>query len=96
MNLASPLSALLLAAALLLPVPLTDAEEGLCLNRRDIQAKVAAGEVMQLADAVASAGITGKIISSGAELCQQGGIWQWIVTVMDDQGQARMVSVPAQ
>ena len=87
---------LLVVLAVFVPAGLSPASEGQCLAKREIQAKVSAGEVMQLADAVASAGIDGKIISSGAELCEQGGIWQWVVTVMDDQGQARMVSVPAE
>ncbi len=87
----------LVALSLLLGSPgLTSAEDGQCLKKRDIQTKVAAGELLQLADAAALAGLDGKIISSGAQLCQQGGIWQWIVTVMDEQGETRLVSLPAQ
>ncbi len=67
-----------------------------CLSRREIQQRISSGEVRPLSDAMAASGVDGKIISSGAELCQVNGRWVWRVNVMDELGQSKPVSLPAQ
>jgi hypothetical protein len=88
-------AALVLAVAAVASAPVL-AQDGQCLTRREIQDRIASGEVRPLADAMAAAQVAGKIISSGAELCRVGGRWEWRVNVMDDSGESRPVSLPAQ
>ena len=37
-----------------------------------------------------------KIISSQARVCMVGGQWEWQVNVMDEYGESKPVSLPAQ
>ncbi len=72
------------------------AQEGRCLDRREIQEKIDDGELTQLSEAMEQAGVDGKIISSAAQVCQVDGEWQWLVNVMDSYGESRPVTLPAQ
>ncbi len=67
-----------------------------CLGRREIQEKIDSGELIQLSQALARSGVDGKIISSQAKVCMVGGRWEWQVNVMDEYGESRPVSLPAQ
>jgi hypothetical protein len=67
-----------------------------CLDRREIQQKINSGEVAQVSEAMARAGVDGKLISSTVELCQIGGGLQWRVSVMDAAGESQVVTLPAQ
>ena len=72
------------------------AQDGPCLDRREIQAKIDSGELIQLSEAMNAAGVDGKIISSAAQVCQVDGQWTWRVNVMDSSGESRPVTLPAQ
>lgn len=72
------------------------AQEGRCLDRREIQEKIDSGELNQLSAAMDEAGVDGKIISSAAQVCEVNGRWQWRVNVMDSSGESRPVTLPAQ
>jgi len=72
------------------------AQDGQCLSRREIQQRIDSGELRQLAQAVADAGVDAKIISSGAEVCKVGGQWMWRVNVMDEYGESKPLTLPAQ
>lgn len=67
-----------------------------CLSRRDIQQKINDGELIQLSQALAQSGVDGKIISSQAKVCLVDGQWEWQVNVMDEYGESKPVSLPAQ
>jgi hypothetical protein len=67
-----------------------------CLNRREIQERIDSGELRQLSEAIADAGVDGKIISSQARVCLVGDQWEWQVNVMDSYGESKPVSLPAQ
>lgn len=67
-----------------------------CLTKRDIQEKIDNGELVQLSQAIAQSGVDGKIISSQARVCMVGGQWEWQVNVMDEYGESKPVSLPAQ
>lgn len=67
-----------------------------CLSKREIQQMIDSGELIQLSEAMASSGVNGKIISSAARVCQVGGQWEWQVNVMDEYGESKPVSLPAQ
>lgn len=67
-----------------------------CLSKRDIQEKTDSGELVQLSQALAASGVEGKIISSQVKVCMVDGQWQWLVNVMDDTGESRAVTLPAQ
>jgi hypothetical protein len=96
----NPIAALVAAAlvvgALVGGVGPASAQEGRCLDRREIQERIDAGELRQLSEAMDRAGVEGKIISSAAQVCQIGGQWQWRVNVMDSYGESRPVTLPAQ
>jgi len=72
------------------------AQDGRCLDRREIQEKIDAGELIQLSEAMDEAGVDGKIISSAAQVCEVNGRWTWRVNVMDSSGESRPVTLPAQ
>ena len=67
-----------------------------CLSKRDIQEMTDSGELVQLSQALAASGVEGKIISSQVKVCMVDGQWQWLVNVMDDTGESRAVTLPAQ
>jgi len=77
-------------------VPAAQAADGECLGKRVIQQRIDSGQLRQLSEAMAAAGVDGKIISSGAEVCMVDGQWQWRVNVMDANGESRPVTLPAQ
>ncbi len=89
-------AAAVVAGALGLGVGPGLAQDGRCLDRREIQEKIDSGELIQLSEAMDQAGVTGKIISSAAKVCQVNGQWQWQVNVMDSSGESRPVTLPAQ
>jgi len=72
------------------------AQDGRCLDRREIQERIDSGELIQLSQAMDAARVDGKIISSAAQVCQINGQWQWRVNVMDSSGESRPVTLPAQ
>ena len=67
-----------------------------CLSKREIQQMIDNGELVQLSQAMADSGVEGKIISSQVKVCQVGGQWEWQVNVMDQYGESKPVSLPAQ
>lgn len=67
-----------------------------CLGKREIQSQIDAGQLRPLAEAMAAAGVEGKIISAGAEVCKIDGQWQWRVNVMDSNGESKPVTLPAE
>jgi predicted ATPase len=84
------------AGALGMGVAPVAAQDGRCLDRREIQEKIDSGELIQLSQAMDQAGVDGKIISSAAQVCEVDGQWQWRVNVMDSSGESRPVTLPAQ
>lgn len=93
---AALVAAVVLAGAWGLGVDPAAAQEGRCLDRREIQEKIDSGELVQLSEAMDRAGVEGKIISSALQVCQVAGQWQWRVNVMDSSGESRPVTLPAQ
>lgn len=89
-------AAAVVAGALGMGVAPVAAQDGSCLDRREIQEKIDAGELVQLSEAMDLGGVDGKIISSAAQVCEVGGEWQWRVNVMDSSGESRPVTLPAQ
>jgi hypothetical protein len=67
-----------------------------CLSKREIQQKIDNGELIQLSQALSQSNVDGKIISSQAKVCLIDGRWEWQVNVMDEYGESKPVSLPAQ
>jgi hypothetical protein len=67
-----------------------------CLSRLEIQKRINDGELIQLSQALAVSKVKGKIISSQAKICKVGGRWFWQVNVMDEYGDSKPVSLPAE
>ncbi|MDP1730723.1 MAG: hypothetical protein Q8L54_05990, partial [Devosia sp.] len=65
---------------------------GECITGRQAQRAVDAGEIAQLPDAAAAAGVRQKIISSSAKVCDINGSPHWVVNVMDSYGESRSIS----
>ena len=93
---AALVAAVVMAGALGVGVGPAAAQEGRCLDRREIQEKIDSGELVQLSEAMDRAGVVGKIISSALQVCEIGGRWQWRVNIMDSSGESRPVTLPAQ
>lgn len=93
---AALVAAAVVAGALLGGLGPAQAQDGRCLDRREIQQRIDSGELIQLSEAMARAGVDGKIISSAAQVCEVNGQWQWRVNVMDSSGESRPVTLPAQ
>lgn len=93
---AALVAAVVLAGAWGVGVAPVAAQDGRCLDRREIQEKIDSGELVQLSEAMDRAGVEGKIISSALQVCQVAGQWQWRVNVMDSSGESRPVTLPAQ
>lgn len=93
---AALVAAVVLAGAWGVGVVPAAAQDGRCLDRREIQEKIDSGELVQLSEAMDRAGVEGKIISSALQVCQVAGQWQWRVNVMDSSGESRPVTLPAQ
>ena len=89
-------AAALLAGAFGVGVGPAAAQDGRCLDRREIQQRIDAGQLVQLSEAIEAAGVRGKIISSAVQVCEVDGRWQWRVNVMDSSGESRPVTLPAQ
>ncbi|WP_417310851.1 hypothetical protein [Devosia sp.] len=66
-----------------------------CLDKRQAQQMTNSGRAMQLSDALAAAGETGKPISSVPELCKVNGRWVWRVSILKGYG-AEQVTLPAE
>jgi hypothetical protein len=95
-SIAAFVAAAVVAGALVGGLGPAQAQEGRCLDRREIQEKIDSGELTQLSQAMDEAGVDGKIISSAAQVCEVNGRWQWRVNVMDSSGESRPVTLPAQ
>lgn len=93
---AALVAAVVLAGAWGMGVVPVAAQDGPCLDRREIQEKIDLGELVQLSQAMDRAGVKGKIISSALQVCEVDGLWQWRVNVMDSYGESRPVTLPAQ
>jgi len=91
-----PLGAALLTALLLLFGAVAPAEaQNQCLGNRDIQNGVASGDFAPLSQALASAGVSGSEEVLSVKLCQQNGSWVYVVSVLDRNGYARNLVLPA-
>lgn len=95
-SIASVVAAAVMAVALGFAVSGTAvAQDGVCLDKREIQERINSGQLRQLSEVIAEAGVEGKIISSAVQLCQVDGVWQWRVNVMDYSGESKPVTLPA-
>lgn len=70
-------------------------EDGNCVNARQAQLWVESGEVLQLRDAAQREGVNPKYIGD-AQLCGPDGGRHWVVSVMNESGDSRRISLNAQ
>lgn len=92
-------SKLLAAIALALTVGLAGiapAQAQACLDNRQIQEAVASGQIMSLADVLASAGVDGSAEILSVQVCDEGGRLVYIVGVLTPQGEAQNLVMSAQ
>jgi uncharacterized membrane protein YkoI len=86
-------------AAILLTLPLGPAsaaqEEWDCVGGRQIQLLIGEGQIMDLAEALAEAGVDGKPLSE-PELCNEGGQLVYHLNIINRQGEAERVVLNAQ
>lgn len=67
-----------------------------CLDNRQIQEAVASGEIMSLADVLASAGIDGSAEILNVQVCDDGGRLVYIIGVLTPSGEAQNLVLSAQ
>jgi uncharacterized membrane protein YkoI len=97
LGITTTLAALCLTLPLVL-APLTASaaqEEGECVGGREIQQLISGGEIMDLAEALAEAGVDGKPLSQ-PELCNQGGRLVYHLNIINGQGNAERIVLNAQ
>ena len=67
-----------------------------CLDNRQIQEAVSSGEIMSLADVLASAGIDGSAEILNVQVCDEGGRLVYIIGVLTPSGEAQNLVLSAQ
>lgn len=67
-----------------------------CLDNRQIQEAVSSGEIMSLADVLASAGIDGSAEVLSVQVCDEGGGLVYIIGVLTPDGEAQNLVLSAQ
>jgi hypothetical protein len=85
--------AVALAIALAGSVP---AQAQSCLDNRQIQEAVSSGQIMSLADVLASAGIDGSAEVLSVQVCDEGGGLVYIIGVLTPDGEAQNLVLSAQ
>jgi hypothetical protein len=97
LDLATILAAVLLTVPLALgPVSASAAqEEGECIGGRQLQRLIGEGQILDLAEALARAGVDGKPLSE-PELCMQGGQLVYHLNIINGHGEAERVVLNAQ
>ena len=67
-----------------------------CLDNRQIQEAVSSGQIMSLADVLASAGIDGSAEILSVQVCDEGGGLVYIIGVLTPDGEAQNLVLSAQ
>ncbi|MGB3336851.1 MAG: hypothetical protein WBA73_06700 [Devosia sp.] len=67
-----------------------------CLDNRQIQDAVSSGQIMSLADVLASAGIDGSAEILSVQVCDEGGGLVYIIGVLTPEGEAQNLVLSAQ
>lgn len=67
-----------------------------CLDNRAIQDQVSSGQIMSLADVLASAGVDGSAEVLSVQVCDQGGRLVYIIGVLSPDGEAQNLVLSAQ
>lgn len=67
-----------------------------CWDNRQIQDAVASGQIMSLADVLASAGIDGSAEILNVQVCDQGGQLVYIIGLLTPSGEAQNLVLNAQ
>lgn len=67
-----------------------------CLDNRQIQEAVSSGQIMSLADVLASAGVDGSAEVLSVQVCDEGGGLVYIIGVLMPDGQAQNLVLSAQ
>jgi hypothetical protein len=67
-----------------------------CLDNRQIQEAVASGQIMSLADVLASAGIDGSSEILNVQVCDQGGQLVYVIGLLTPSGEAQNLVLSAQ
>lgn len=70
-------------------------EDGSCVNARQAQQWVEAGDILQLRDAAQREGVNPKYIGD-ARLCGPEGSRHWVVSVINESGDSKRISLNAQ
>jgi len=90
-----------LATALALAMTLSgtgaaNAQNGACLDKRQIQEAVSSGEILSLDAVLAQAGIDSSQSILSVEVCDQGGRLVYIIGVLSPAGEAENLVLSAQ
>ena len=89
------LASIAVALALGLAVA-SPAQAQACLDNRQIQEAVSSGQIMSLADVLASAGIDGSAEILSVQVCDEGSGLVYIIGVLKPDGEAQNLVLSAQ
>jgi hypothetical protein len=67
-----------------------------CLDNRQIQESIASGQIMSLADVLASAGIDSNTEVLSVQVCDEGGRLVYVIGVLSPSGEAQNLVLSAQ
>ncbi len=71
------------------------AAQDACLSNRDLQAKIAAGEIAPVAQVLDQAGVGRNTEVLSVEACESDGGWSYYIGVIDAYGEARTLVLRA-
>lgn len=66
-----------------------------CLGNREIQNGIARGQFATLSQALQNGGVSGSEEVLSVKVCKQGNSWVYVVSVLDRNGYARNLVLPA-
>jgi hypothetical protein len=67
-----------------------------CLDNRQVQEAISSGQIMSLADVLASAGIDSSTEVLSVQVCDEGGIWVYHIGILTPAGEAENLVLSAQ
>lgn len=88
-------AALWVALCMLLGATSPSTAQSQCLGNREVQNGIARGEFAPLSEALQSAGISGSEEVLSVKVCKERGGWVYVVSVLDRNGYARNLVLPA-
>jgi hypothetical protein len=93
--LSAVLAPMMVAATMSLVAADPAAAQDACMSNRELQAAIESGEIAPVAQVLDQAGVGRDTQVLSVEVCQQNGGWAYFVGVINAQGEAQTLVLPA-